>query len=159
MDWFNRLLDYEWRRSKRNKSHLSLFLVNIDFFKSYNKTYGLELSSECLLKIARLIQSSINRAGDVFAKNDKQEFIGLLSGTDIAGVKVVAERIREAVGKLQIPHEKSKISDFVTISIAIVSLKPSVNPSKEAVFQALSTALVKAKKNGGNQISAIDLNP
>lgn len=147
---FDARLAAEWRRAQRDSSHLSLILLDIDFFKDYNETYGHAAGDECLKKIARTLSASVTRAGDHAARFGGEEFAVLLPNTDKLGALVVAEAIRVAVATLAIENRVSAIHRYVTVSVGTATLFPAEGQSPEALVAAADEALYHAKQSGRN---------
>ncbi|QAU32787.1 sensor domain-containing diguanylate cyclase [Janthinobacterium sp. 17J80-10] len=150
--FFDLTLQREWDRHKRDKSALSVLMLDVDFFKSYNDRYGHQAGDECLRKIAQILDASIHRDIDLIARYGGEEFAAILN-CDANGAYVVAERMRLAVGSLAIPHEDSKIGTTVSISIGLASTSTSKIVSKEDLIQLADVALYESKSNGRNMVS------
>ena len=91
----------EFNRSRRNKYSLSVIMIDIDHFKSYNDTYGHERGDECLKKVALAIQKTLKRPSDFCARYGGEEFIIVLPDTTQEGAMYIAEEIRTAVKNLE----------------------------------------------------------
>ena len=149
---FEEYLDIEWRRMTRSQQPLSLILVDVDFFKSYNDTYGHPMGDRCLSKIARVIKDVVQRPGDLVARYGGEEFAVILSNTDTHGAAHVAEKICFAVRKLAIPHENSQVSSYVTLSAGLATVIPISNSSFEKIIVAADKALYQAKAAGRDRV-------
>ncbi len=150
---FDQVIDTEWRRAKRKKHYLTVIMIDIDFFKQYNDTYGHLAGDECIKSIAQTINTNLHRAGDFAARYGGEEFVVLLPDTDVPGSLVVAEHIRESIQKLAIPHSSSKISDSVTVSLGLASILPEEEcmiAIKDFIDNA-DKALYQAKQSGRNR--------
>lgn len=152
--YFNQHLEREWCRLKREKIPLSLILCDVDYFKRYNDTYGHLAGDVTLKQVAQAIKQVIKRPADLVARYGGEEFVILLPSTSITGAMQVAELIKEQVQKLKIPHNKSLVSDFVTVSLGISSLIPGFNDSSELLIKMADEALYAAKKQGRNRLVA-----
>jgi diguanylate cyclase (GGDEF)-like protein len=97
-------------------------MLDIDFFKQYNDTYGHIAGDDCLRKIAGLLVDKSNRTTDLTARYGGEEFSIILPETSAYGAQVIAERIRKGVKDLAIPHSSSSISDHVTVSLGVVTI-------------------------------------
>jgi len=148
---FDECLYQEWLRLKRDGLPLSITLCDVDYFKLYNDTYGHQAGDDCLIQVARAIQHSVRRASDVVARYGGEEFVVLLPNTSEDGAKVVAQLIQSKMEDLQIPHESSKVSSTVTISLGIATLVPTAQLSKESLIALADEALYEAKEQGRNQ--------
>ncbi|MEW6130211.1 MAG: diguanylate cyclase [Acidobacteriota bacterium] len=149
---FKEFLAQEWQRAGREQTKLSLLLMDVDYFKPYNDTYGHQSGDECLKQVARVLSDTVKRTTDLAARYGGEEFVVVLSGTDEQGASVVAERIRAQIELLQIPHRGSKVSDHVTISIGVATFIPDGSNEAEELIAAADEALYQAKENGRNRI-------
>ena len=150
--YFEELLDKEWQRSLRDRRPLSLALLDVDFFKKYNDTYGHQAGDECLRQVTKTIINRIHRPGDFTARYGGEEFVVLMSNTTAGGAVKVGEDIRQLIENLRIPHEASDINQYVTISMGVASMIPSaVNNSDELVKKA-DIALYYVKRSGRNRV-------
>lgn len=154
--YFNTRLKAEWIRACRDKSTLSLLMVDIDFFKQINDSYGHLLGDECIKETTKVIQGAIKRPHDCVARYGGEEFVALLPSTEQDGAEILAERIREAVEHNRI--ERNGDMFCMTVSIGICSAVPTLDMKSETLIKAADIALYKAKEHGRNQvaISAID---
>jgi diguanylate cyclase (GGDEF)-like protein len=145
---FNNAAEREWDIALREQRSLSLLLLDVDFFKRYNDTYGHESGDKCLQSIAHAIRDAMMRPADLAARYGGEEFVVLMPDTDVQGAIMVAERILRAVDECQIPHASSTVAPHVTVSIGITTLTPtSGQPSQDAIRQA-DEALYQVKDNG-----------
>ncbi len=149
---FDEFIDLEWRRSLRNSTPLSLIMIDIDFFKAYNDTYGHQSGDECLKRVANTLSASLNRPGDLAARYGGEEFAVVLAGTHRAGAAAVAEALRARVESLNIPHAGSRVSDRVTISLGVATMIPVRESSRVALIAAADRALYDAKHKGRNRV-------
>src|SRR5579859_4005198 len=104
---FDEFLLREWRRSRRGRAPLALVLLDVDNFKAFNDHYGHAAGDDCLREVAATIAMLVRRPGDLCARYGGEEFAAILPHTDLTGARTLAERIREAVLALEIPHEGS----------------------------------------------------
>ena len=148
-------LKKEWKRAVRNNRPISIILIDVDFFKLYNDTYGHQAGDDCLKKIAWIIDQTVNRPGDLVARYGGEEFVIILSETDIDGASVISQKLRSAVESLEIPHEKSNISDHVTISLGCGCEIPTMNSDSSILINKVDKALYRSKQMGRNRVSLI----
>ena len=150
---FDRVSVTEIQRCRRYNSPLSIGIINIDFFKNYNDTYGHLQGDDCLKQVAHAIAASVNRPGDLAARYEAEQFAVLFPSTDRDGAVTICERIREAVQALRIPHEKSKIHPCVTVSIGVVTVIPTDGTwTPEGLLTMALQAVQKAKQTGRNKV-------
>ena len=155
---FQSQLHLEWTKSLKEKQPISALLMDIDFFKGFNDTYGHLEGDKCLLKIANTIKKSVRQEIDIVARYGGEEFVALLPYCDADKAKKIAENIRKNVKNMKIPHSLSDISNFVTISIGVNTLVVSQQDSKEDFINKADIALYAAKEEGRDRvISSISL--
>jgi len=151
---FDECLDYEWRRARRNQTPISLLMVDIDFFKSYNDHYGHLAGDDCLKRLAQILKETARRPADLAARYGGEEFALLLPETDIAGALRVAERLQERIKSAHIPHEFSPVASHVTLSIGVAATVPSDSQLSQQLIESADSCLYAAKKGGRNRIEA-----
>jgi diguanylate cyclase (GGDEF)-like protein len=145
---FDKYFDEEWRRHSRTLLPLSLILCDLDFFKIYNDTYGHQAGDECLKLVANLLSGNVKRSGDLVARYGGEEFVILLPNTIGESAFELAERIRENLKQLQIPHTGSKVNEYVTLSLGVASTSPNWEQSKSLLLANADKALYQAKTAG-----------
>jgi len=154
---FNNVLMQEWQRSVRQQLPLGFMILDIDFFKKVNDTYG-HLSGDAVLKaVATIIKESVARASDHVARWGGEEFAVILYETDINGTKIVAERLRQRIASTLFKLEGNAEIN-VTISIGIhstVAEADSAYTLKNFISDA-DAALNDAKRQGRNRVVAFE---
>jgi len=149
---FEEVYDKEWLRAKRDGVPLSLLMIDIDFFKAYNDTYG-HLRGDCCLKaVAEAICIVLKRPGDFVARFGGEEFVVILPGANQTGAVAIAEEIRENIRSLEIEHAASGAADRVTVSIGVASVRPRADLGPKALLEASDEALYLAKTNGRDRV-------
>ncbi len=139
-------------RAKRENKVLSFLMLDIDYFKEYNDFYGHDKGDETLYKVAQKIKNLIKRADDYCFRLGGEEFgITLQSASNKESINI-ANKIKEEIEQLKIVHQKSKVSDFLTISIGIISIDPNENISINKIYKEADILLYKAKEKGRNRI-------
>ncbi|MBM7622483.1 transporter substrate-binding domain-containing protein [Sporohalobacter salinus] len=154
---FDEVLKKEWKRSLREKSSLSLIMVDLDCFKEFNDTYGHLAGDDCLKKVAKSLSEAVKRPTDFVARYGGEEFVVILPDTDKKGAKKVSEKLRKEIESLKILHANSQISDCVTVSLGTVTTVPTVELSREKFVDAADKALYQAKQEGRNQVKSIEI--
>jgi len=135
----------------RTNSNLSLLLIDVDYFKRYNDTYGHDAGDNCLRAIATALSKCVSREADFVARYGGEEFAVVLPNTDKNGLHVVAERLLEKVREYNIPHKSSHIADCVTISIGGTTGIVKYLQRAQDYIKAADKALYESKKNGRNR--------
>lgn len=143
-------MNESWQVNKRQKSELSLLMIDIDFFKPYNDNYGHLQGDECLKEFAQILLKSINRASDAVVRFGGEEFIIVLPFTPISGARFKAQEVIKLLNLSKIKHEFSNIENYITASIGITSTSLGAKNSDELIKQA-DDALYQAKGNGRNR--------
>lgn len=149
---FDEVFDQECRRALREGQNLSVFFIDIDFFKKYNDIYGHQAGDECLRTIAKGLKHSLNRAADLVARYGGEEFVAILPNTELAGAIKIGETMRERIMQLGVPHEGSKIAPVITVSIGVVTCMPFEGLRPLDIVEYADRALYEAKKEGRNRI-------
>lgn len=149
---FDEMLDIEWRRCQRSCSPITLLMVDLDYFKSYNDTYGHLMGDVCLQKVAGALDAAFTRAADLTARYGGEEFVCLMPECDHKAGQFKAEELRNAVMSLGIAHSGSTVADCVTLSIGVATMVPRVGSKPEALIAAADAALYEAKHGGRNRV-------
>ena len=148
---FDEMFDFFYYRAKQEKRPLAVLFIDIDFFKNYNDFYGHQMGDQVISAIAKTIKSSI-RHMDFIARYGGEEFVVLLPETSAQGAYAVATNIYRAIDRQMIPHEKSLVSNHVTISLGITVFNGNSKISQDLVIHTADKALYRAKQLGRNQI-------
>lgn len=150
-------LPESWRHCVRYNKPLSLMMIDVDFFKHYNDTYGHQKGDDCLHLVAQTIDSIVRRPYDLVARYGGEEFICILPDTDLEGALSIAEKMIYEVEALSIEHNGSRISSFVTISAGVASILPTLDLTWQSVIEEADKQLYQAKENGRNRVCGISL--
>lgn len=141
---YERRLEENIASARREKSELSLILIDVDNFKAYNDKYGHDKGDQVLFKVAKSIEDSLQRSTDLAARFGGEEFAVLLPSTGPEGALAIAERIRTDIEALGIEHSESE-SRVVTVSIGVESMKAD-KLNKYDLFKHSDDALYVAKE-------------
>ncbi|ETD39287.1 diguanylate cyclase [Pseudomonas chlororaphis subsp. aurantiaca PB-St2] len=144
-----RNLELEWRRAARQRSSISLIMLDIDHFKRFNDRYGHVAGDHCICAVSRAISQHVRRPSDLAVRYGGEEFAILLPDTEPGGAYVLAESIRLAVQELVIEHVDNP-GGVVTISLGVYTCVPASSDFKSLLTQA-DSALYMAKRAGRNQ--------
>ncbi|THD49478.1 MAG: diguanylate cyclase [Bradyrhizobium sp.] len=144
-----KLIEAKLRCVKEQKP-LGLLMIDIDFFKGYNDAYGHQRGDECLRLVAEAIASCLRGPNDLAARYGGEEFALILPGASPHVVGGAAERIREAVESLAIPHRGSGASKCVTASVGAAVASGAAEA--ESLVNAADAALYQAKRAGRNRV-------
>jgi diguanylate cyclase (GGDEF)-like protein len=149
---FDRRLDIEWARARRDGVPLALIMVDVDCFKNYNDHYGHQAGDACLQQIAGRLRAVPQRAADLVARFGGEEFAVLLPATAEEDAAGLAERMRSAIVDLQIPHATSRVAPGVTASFGVAAMHPVGNLQASDLVAAADAALYAAKEKGRNRV-------
>jgi diguanylate cyclase (GGDEF)-like protein/PAS domain S-box-containing protein len=149
---FDSVLEVEWTNARRNNQPLSVILLDIDYFKQYNDHYGHIQGDDCLKRVAQSLGKAATRSRDFFARYGGEEFVLVLPETDTEAAHKVAERCRSLIFKEQMPHEKSAVSQILTISLGVGTITPTHQDEALAFIESVDRQLYQAKQRGRNCI-------
>lgn len=148
---FDEVLNREYYIGCRTGRPLSILMIDIDYFKLFNDTYGHLAGDNCLQRVAVALEASVCRPTDLVARYGGEEFAIILADTPENGENVVAEKILKEIAALDIDHEGSKVSDKLTVSIGGYTLKPAANYDPPYVVAEADKSLYQAKGEGRNR--------
>lgn len=149
--FFDETLEKEWHKSKESSSPLSLIMFDIDYFKLYNDTYGHQSGDICLQNIASYVKEVV-KTPNLVARYGGEEFAVILLNTTESNAMKTAESIRIVVESLHIPHQASKKSEVVTVSVGVATQDVKMFESQFELIDLADQALYQAKKNGRNRV-------
>lgn len=148
---FDNRLAQEWDNVGSGRSSLSLILCDIDYFKSFNDTYGHQAGDVCLRRVAQAIEQAVKRSTDLVARYGGEEFAVILPSTNESGVQQVAKSIQKEVQLLDIPHSQSGVSQCITLSLGIAVVTSTENGHPDMLVAAADQGLYQAKYEGRNR--------
>jgi len=150
---FDEYLHLEWRRAVRSRYPISLLMIDIDYFKSYNDTYGHQKGDECLKAVASEIKQYLRRPSDMVARYGGEEFSVILPETPSYSAFSLAKHIWSGVGNLNIEHTGSARVGHLTISIGAATTIPDEKQSISQFIEISDKNLYKSKNEGRNRIT------
>jgi diguanylate cyclase (GGDEF)-like protein len=150
---YDELAIREWRRCERMKKPLALVMIDVDHFKLFNDKYGHQTGDECLKAVAAQVGKAAPRATDLAARYGGEEFVLVLGETDTDGAKWIANRLRQQVSDLKIPHYATA-SRHVTISCGVAAIIPEGKYSLDVLLKSADHALYQAKETGRDRVGA-----
>ena len=151
---FDNCLTNEWRRAMRSQAPLSMLLIDVDWFKSYNDRYGHLRGDSCLKQIAEAAQDVVMRPGDMVARFGGEEFAVILPVTELEGAMLVAEDIRENLCARKLAHADNPTGN-VSISVGCATLLPQLGCHASALIELADEALYCAKRGGRNRVCCV----
>lgn len=149
---FDEYIATEWQRCLRGSFLLSLILIDVDFFHRYNENYGHLAGDDCLKKVATILANVSQRATDLPARYGGEEFVIVLPHTSQMGARTIAEEMQKAIAEQRIPHRKSSVSNYLTISIGVATTIPDHQEGMADFINLADQALFKAKKLGRDRV-------
>jgi diguanylate cyclase (GGDEF)-like protein len=147
-------LEEAWRRAVRTRAPLALVLADVDHFKAYNDANGHQLGDDCLKRVAAAFAEELKRPDDFVARYGGEEFLVILENMDAAGAIGMAERLREAVAALGIPHLASAPAGMVTVSLGVAATNPRRDGSATDLLAEADRWLYRAKSAGRNRVAS-----
>ena len=133
-----------WHGCSQNHEPFSLFLVDIDYFKEFNDTYGYAAGDECLIKVAQALNESSRKYDGFVARYDGVRFAALQKGKNKEQISLFAKQMHDVIDALKIPHKSSPICAHVSISIGIVHIDRDFSGSDQEVLKTADDALVQS---------------
>ena len=141
----------------RSNGSISVLMIDVDFFKKYNDTYGHSEGDNCLKIVAETLAGTLSRDDDFAARYGGEEFAVILPNTEETGARYLAGKLLESVRGKNIPHEKNEAADCVTISIGVTTSCVDQTHTLFDYIKQADKALYKSKQNGRNRYTFINL--
>ena len=152
---FDDQLHQEWLRAQRDQTPLSLCMLDIDYFKQFNDTYGHPAGDECLRLLSQCLKKNFKRASDFVARYGGEEFVILLGNTDSTAAEALVCGALKQFLNLQIPHKASKVSEYVSFSAGISTTVPDMGKSFDLLIERADKQLYLAKEQGRARVFAM----
>jgi diguanylate cyclase (GGDEF)-like protein len=150
--YLDEVLPREWLRAARDRQPIFVIMVDIDFFKSFNDTYGHQHGDVCLKRVATALKKAMRRPADLLARYGGEEFIAVLPETDLSGAMKVAQTMRSNVSSMALEHSGSGVGSCVTLSIGLDGMIPDHGTDPSLLVAASDEALMEAKREGRDRI-------
>ncbi len=149
--YLDMVFDKEIQQVRRENKGVAFGLMDIDFFKRFNDTYGHHEGDLALQKVAEALKCSLQRGGDYYFRFGGEEFCFFFNAPALAEVIEIGERVRAAVEDLKIEHRENTASPFLTISIGIAYLPQVTDENLDYLIKQSDDRLYEAKDKGRNQ--------
>ncbi len=146
--FFNLVFERELKRARRNKSYITFMMIDIDYFKQYNDTYGHIAGDNALKEVAKTIKEKFKRPSDYVFRLGGEEFGVLFLDTDEINSARLAKELNTAVKDKNIEHKNSKAGDVVTVSIGVVSCIADEMLDPDMLISKADDMLYEAKRSG-----------
>ena len=151
--FFNQTFSKELQSARRKGEIFCIAMLDIDYFKNYNDTYGHVQGDKALQSVVTHLSEKLQRAGDYLFRIGGEEFIIIYS--DMKSFKEAQDfssKVVKAVENIQIEHKTSECSNVLTISLGLLSLSSSVRMDNEQILERIDELLYRAKDSGRNQV-------
>ena len=149
---FDDYLDKEFRRGARSDYPVSLLMLDIDDFKTYNDSYGHQSGDDCLKSVATEIKGHSRRPSDLVARYGGEEFAAILPDTPLDAAEMLAEKICAGIEGLKIAHAAAQAAPHVTISIGAACTEDTGVTGLKDLVEAADKRLYRAKETGRNRV-------
>ena len=150
--YFDQQLETELARSHRSNTPLCVLMLDVDFFKKYNDTYGHLAGDDCLRNVAAAIRQALRRPGDVVARYGGEEFACILPETPLEDAITMAKGLEQQIRQLGIPHSNSEVAQVITVSIGVCCKPQDVVGLASALVAQADAQLYRAKHSGRAQV-------
>jgi len=152
LPYFKEQLKKEWARARRSHEEVSLLIIDIDRFKSFNGQYGQLAGDRYLIELAGRLQGIVKRPADLLARFEDDEFIILLPGTGEEGLRAVAAEIFYMTKNWRFKFNKVSISNALSISVGAACMPSSGQFPETELTRRAEQALYQAQDKGCNQM-------
>lgn len=149
---FDAVLNKEWTRAIRNRIPISLLMLDIDYFKLYNDSYGHQQGDVCLKTVAKILHDNEKRPADLAARYGGEEFAVILPETDSKGAQEIANTILQGIRQANIAHASSTVSDTLTASLGVATMTAERERQAADLVAQADRALYQAKAEGRNRV-------
>jgi diguanylate cyclase (GGDEF)-like protein len=152
---FDRYLEAQWHRIAQKQQFLTLIFCHIDHLSTYKNTYGESAEHKCLARVAQAIKRVAQRSQDLVCHHGDGEYGIVLPNMNSNDSQHLAQLILQQVQILQIPHSQAPIHPYISVSIGIASVIPTLEIKPDDLVKLGYRALRQAQDEGGNCIVAL----
>jgi diguanylate cyclase (GGDEF)-like protein len=156
--YFDLIIEQQLKLLHRHKESFAFMLLDIDFFKQYNDTYGHQAGDEALKKVAECLESSLHRESDMAFRLGGEEFGVVAVDMDEHQALELAQKMRGLITSAQIPHKSSSVSPYLSVSIGVIVVSHTMAWDVNKVYRSADKALYDAKNKGRNRVSLYQTN-
>ncbi|NDV13693.1 diguanylate cyclase domain-containing protein [Crenobacter caeni] len=150
---FDTRLAEEWQRACRHAQPLTLAMVDVDYFKHYNDSYGHLAGDQALQALARLLAAHARRSGELAARYGGEEFALLLPGSSLKQAQAIGRDFLADLDALALPHAGIPLG-ILTASVGVASLVPGPDNTPAMLIEQADAALYRAKQRGRHRVEA-----
>lgn len=151
--YFDEIFPKVLNSAKRKNEYVHFIMMDIDHFKKYNDTYGHQMGDNVLIKVARTLKNSLNRADDYCFRLGGEEFGVLFKAESNEKSIIFADQIRKNIESLHIPHNGNSASPYVTVSCGLINQEANDIYNINEIYKQADDLLYEAKNSGRNRIS------
>ncbi len=144
----------EWDKAIKEKTPVSMMMIDADWFKQYNDTYGHPQGDVLLKALAKTLMVSIDSPPDLIARMGGEEFAIILPGADLEEAMYKAEILRSCVEEVRVPRLSDNTPTSITASIGVATALPWKSDLIEDLMSQADVALYKAKSEGRNRVAS-----
>lgn len=148
--YFDENFERIYLESQRDGFSFAIFMLDIDFFKPYNDNYGHGKGDEVIAKVAKSIDKNFQRVSDIVARYGGEEFVIIVKNNNKETLIKLSENVMQSIQELNIEHDFSQISKYITISIGVALYESNSNIPKEKILTKADESLYLVKKSGRN---------
>jgi two-component system, chemotaxis family, response regulator WspR len=152
--YFNEFAEIQWKHAIREKSWISVLMIDVDDFKRYNDTYGHLAGDEVLMTVGDMIKKCAQRPTDLAARFGGEEFVVILPGALVGAGLAIGKEMCKRVEHMNIPHSGSTVGKMVTVSVGLAAAIPQRGDTLVALIDAADKGLYDAKHAGKNHVVA-----
>lgn len=151
---FNYLFPKLINGAKRENGYIAFLMIDIDFFKQYNDTYGHLQGDAVLQKVAFAMKKSLKRASDFCFRLGGEEFAVIYKVKGCQEAYIFADELRRNIEGLEIEHKNNTVSEYVTISVGLMCLKATDIEKEMSLYEEADKLLYVAKEKGRNRVES-----
>jgi diguanylate cyclase (GGDEF)-like protein len=149
---FDKELERDWRQCAREKTTLSVIMVDVDYFKRYNDHYGHQAGDTCLQTVAKALSGELSRPYDLLARYGGEEFACILPNTSLNDAVQIARRMLATVQALKVEHLTSELG-HLSISLGVAAVTPTDALLPQTLIAEADKQLYQAKQDGRARVS------
>jgi len=153
--YFNYIISNEINRLKRDLKPMAFLMIDVDYFKAYNDTYGHQKGDNVLAQIGLVLKNFSKRAGDDAFRLGGEEFVVIFSESTFEQANEFANKIRKSIENLKIDHSENSASNYVTVSIGMFYKTDLTNINVDDIYRESDKLLYQAKDSGRNRVATV----
>lgn len=138
--------------SKRNNELICFFIMDVDYFKKYNDTYGHQMGDKALVSIANCLKDSLHRGDDLCFRLGGEEFGVIFKATDAQMAFEFTDKIRTYIEDLKIIHTGNDVSKYITASFGIICKNANDIKDIDEIYKEADSLLYRAKESSRNKV-------